>query len=73
MQPLLDPEIVDGVPEYEVEQIWDSGMFHRKLQFLVAWKGYRYEEHSWVDEKDVSVPDLIAEFYCENPGALRQI
>jgi hypothetical protein len=32
-------------------------MFRRKLQFLVAWKGYRYEEHSWVDKEDVSAPD----------------
>jgi hypothetical protein len=38
-------------------------MFRRKLQFLVMWKGYGYEEHSWVDEKDISAPDLIAEFY----------
>jgi hypothetical protein len=54
---------VDGIPEYEVERIQNSRMFRRKLQFIVAWKGYRYEEHSWVDEKDVSAPDLIAEFY----------
>jgi hypothetical protein len=57
--PLPDPEVIDGIPEYEVEQIQDSQIFRRKLQFLVAWKGYRYEEHSWVDKKDLSAPDLV--------------
>jgi hypothetical protein len=38
----------EGNEEYEVEAILDSCMFQRKLQYLVYWKGYRYEEHSWV-------------------------
>jgi hypothetical protein len=38
--PLPDPMLVDGEEEYEVEEIMNSHFFSRKLQFLVAWKGY---------------------------------
>ena len=69
VQPLPDPELVDGVLEYEVKEIKDSQLYRNTLQYIVAWKGYRYEEHSWVNKKDVSAPDLVTEFYCKNPGA----
>jgi hypothetical protein len=53
---LPHPEIVDGEPEYELEAVLDSQIHQRKLQYLVAWKGYGYEEHSWVDEDDIHAP-----------------
>jgi hypothetical protein len=34
------PEIVDGVPEYEVEEILVSRIRWRKLWYFVDWKGY---------------------------------
>jgi hypothetical protein len=40
---------------------------------LVQWRGYGYEEHSWVNENDVHAPEAIAEFYRLNPGAPRHI
>lgn len=68
-----DPELIDGVLEYEVEEIKDSQLSRNTLQYLVVWKGYGYEEHSWVNEKDVSAPDLVTELYRKNPGALQRI
>jgi hypothetical protein len=38
--PPPDPVLVDGEEEYEVKEIMNSRFFSRKLQFLVAWKGY---------------------------------
>jgi hypothetical protein len=38
--PPPDPVLVDGKEEYEVKEIMNSWFFSRKLQFLVAWKGY---------------------------------
>jgi len=67
------PEIIDGEPEYEVEKILDSRIYYRKLQFLVAWKGYGREENSWVKAEDIHAPDLIKEFYWTHPDAPRQI
>ena len=34
------PIIRDGIPEYEVERILDSQVFHGRLEYLVCWKGY---------------------------------
>ncbi|XP_033018559.1 uncharacterized protein LOC117054152 [Lacerta agilis] len=43
------PVTVDGEVEYEVEQILDSRWRRRKLQYLIAWKGYGPEANSWED------------------------
>ena len=59
----------EGNEEYEVEAILDSCMFRRKLQYLVCWKGYKYEEHLWVNKADVEAPEAIVEFYHINPDA----
>ena len=72
-EPPPDPKLIDGALEYELEAIKDSRILCNKLQYLVAWKGYRYEEHSWVDKREVLAPDLVAEFYQKNPGALWRI
>src|SRR5215471_1786147 len=61
--PPPEPEIINGEPEYEVEQILDSRIFRQRLQFLVTWKGYGYEENSWVDERDVNAPPLRPLFW----------
>ena len=44
-----DPELVDEVPEYEVEEILDSRVRGRRkeVQFLLKWKGYPLDEASW--------------------------
>ena len=71
--PPPEPEIIDGELEYEVEAVLDSRLRRRKLQFLVSWKGYGYEEHSWVNVEDIHAPQLVSDFYCNHPGAPRKI
>jgi hypothetical protein len=45
-----------------------------RLQFLIKWKGYGYEENSWEREDEVNAQDLlIADFYRSHPGAPRRI
>ena len=39
--------VCDGVKEYEVEKILHSQIFHRKVEYLVCWKGYGIEEDEW--------------------------
>jgi len=41
------PELVDGEEEYIVEDILNSRMFQRKLQYLVKWEGYGIEGNTW--------------------------
>jgi hypothetical protein len=68
-KPPLDLQIIDGDPKYEVEAILDSRHFHNRLQFLVSWKGYGYEENTWTNEGDIHTHNLVREFYQRNPGA----
>ena len=69
------PEIVEGEPEWEVEKIINSRLHgrHKKLQFLVQWKGFPPSEDSWVPEPDLSAPDLIEDFYATHPCASREL
>ena len=69
------PDIIDGEPEWEVEKIINSHLHgqHKKLQFLVQWKGFPPSEDSWVPESDLSALDLVEEFYATHPHATRQL
>ena len=58
------PIIQDGVPEYEVERILDSQVFHGRLEYLVYWKGYGAADDQWAPARDVSgARRLVAEFH----------
>jgi len=52
-----------------VESILDSRLKAGRLEFLVNWKGYGYEENSWVSKHNVSAPWPISRFYCDHLGA----
>jgi Chromo (CHRromatin Organisation MOdifier) domain len=72
-RPPPPPTVVEGEPQYEVESILDSRMHRGKLQYLVRWKGYGYEENSWVDESDVNAPRLVREFHRRHTSAPQRI
>ena len=55
--------VVDGELECDVEEVLDSRLFRGRLEFLVKWKGYGYEENSWVREGDIHVQRLVNDFY----------
>jgi hypothetical protein len=61
------PEIVGGEERYEVEEIIDSRMRGRKLQYLVRRKGYGLEENLWLLENDLKAPELITDFHGAHP------
>jgi Chromo (CHRromatin Organisation MOdifier) domain len=74
LPPPPPPELVDGEVEYVVEQILNSRMFRRRLQYLVRWEGYGREFDSWEYSENVSnAPEKITEFHTENPAAPRRI
>jgi hypothetical protein len=64
------PDLVDGVEEYEVEKVLDSRRYGRgrKLQYLIAWKGYPDSDNQWVNWDDAEgAEDAIREFKRANP------
>ena len=69
------PDLVDNEEEYEVEKILDSRQFgrHKRLQYLVKWKGYPDSDNMWVDKDDVFAGDKVQEFKNSNPDARTHI
>ena len=72
-KPPWPPDIVGGEERYEVEEVIDSRIYRKKLQYLVRWRGYGHEENSWLMEGDIDAPELIAKFYRTYPNAPRCI
>jgi len=69
----LPPIVVDGEPEWEVEEVLDSRWHRRRFQFLIKWKGFSREHNSWEVASNVKAPDLVAEYYRKHPAAPRHI
>jgi len=67
------PIIIDGEPEWEVEEILDSRWHRKRFQYLVKWKGYGRKHNSWESTPKVFAPELTAEFHCKHPGAPKHI
>jgi hypothetical protein len=67
---IMTPDLVDGVEEYEVEKVLDSRRYGRgrKLQYLIAWKGYPDSDNQWVNWDDAEgAEDAIWEFKRSGP------
>ena len=69
------PDLVDNEEEYKVEKILDSWQFgqHKRLQYLVKWKGYPDSDNMWVDKDDVFTDDKVWEFKNSHPDARTHI
>ena len=64
------PDIVDGEEEYEVEEILDSRIYRKKLQYLVKWKGYGYGENTWEPAaKFDHASEVVDDFHEKYPTA----
>lgn len=72
--PSPPPDVIEGEPEWEVEQILDSKFAYNRLHFLVKWKGWPDSENSWEPEQNLeNSPESIQEFYKSHPGAPRRL
>jgi len=73
LQALPPPIIVDGEPEWEVEEILDSRWHWRRFQFLIKWKDFSREHNSWEVASDIKTLDLVTEYYQKHPATPRYI
>ena len=67
------PIIIKGEPEYELEEILDSGIHHRRLQYRAKWTCYSPEHHkAWYPasnfENEVKAKHRFHERYPEKPS-----
>ena len=67
------PDLIDGQPEWEVDQILGARRHWNQLQYLVRWKGFSKAHDSWEPLTHIKADDLIAEFYRKQPLAARNI
>ena len=67
------PELIDGQPEWEVEQILRVRRYRRQVQYLVRWKGFLEAHDSWEPAFNVHADELVKEFYKRHPKAIRNI
>ena len=62
------PEIVDGMPEYEVEAVLDSKIQRGKLRYLVDWKGYGPEERTWEPAEHLThTEEVVRTYHQQHP------
>ena len=73
LQALLPSIVINGEPEWEVEEILDSCWHQRRFQFLIKWKGFSREHNSWEAASNVKALDLVTEYYCKHPATPRHI
>ena len=59
------PDVIDGEPKWEVEEITGVRMFGRRQekQYWVRWKGYTTAHDSWEPTMSVHAPKLVEEFH----------
>ena len=65
------PELIDGQPEWEVEQILRVRRYRRQVQYLIRWKAFSEAHDSWELVSNVHADDLVKEFYKKHPKAIR--
>ena len=55
---------------YKVEKVLDSKLIHRKLHYLVHWKGYPIEKQTWEPIANLNTAkELVKDFHKEHPSA----
>ena len=64
--PKPPPDLIDGQPEWEVEQILGIRRWHNQLQYLIRWKGFSEAHDSWEPLTHINANPLIEDFYRKN-------
>jgi hypothetical protein len=66
LPPLPEPIIVEGKPEYEVQDVLDSCIFRRQLQYLIKWHGW--DILTWEQATKVNKLKAIDDFHVQHPN-----
>lgn len=53
--------------QYEIDEILDFKIYRGKIKYLVQWKGYPYEEASWVPKDNINATRFHKK-YPHKPG-----
>jgi len=64
------PDLIEGEPEWEVEQVMNTRRYRNQTQFLIKWRGYFDAHNSWEPEKNLNTTELVEEYYKRNPRSV---
>jgi transposase InsO family protein len=67
------PDLINGQPEWEVEQILGARRRHNQLQYLVRWKGFSKAHDSWEPLSHINAEQLIEDFHQQNPSTINAV
>ena len=67
------PDLIDGQPEWEVEQILRSRRYRNQLQYQVRWKGFSEAHDSWEPATHIYADKLLQDFYKKHPTAAQNL
>ncbi|TKX19704.1 hypothetical protein C1H76_8150 [Elsinoe australis] len=57
------PLEIEGVEEYEAEEVVDKGLIDGKIHYRVRWKGYPDEESTWEPSENLrNARELVRQF-----------
>jgi hypothetical protein len=60
---VIQPDLIDGVEEWEVESILNKRVRRNKVEYLVHWKEFPVSDDEWVREDQLeNSPQLIQDF-----------
>jgi len=65
------PDLIEGQPEWEIQEILDSRKHRNQLQYLVQWKGFSEAHDSWELAKNIHADQLIAKFHQKKTSTIR--
>ena len=65
------PDLVNGQPEWEVDQILGARKRRNQLQYLVRWKGFSEAHDSWEPLTHINADERIKAYYQQHPRAIR--
>jgi hypothetical protein len=69
VQPPPPPVEIEDDVEWEVGEVLDSRIRHRKLEYLVHWLGYGPHERTWEPPEHLAnAADAVSEFHLRHPN-----
>jgi hypothetical protein len=65
--PPLEPVIIEGEPEYIIEDIMKDQTYQKRKEYLIQWKGWPIEEVTWEPEELVKDTATLEKYLQKRP------
>ena len=66
--PPPDPLIMDDAEHFELDEILDSRIRYRRIEYLVKWKGYNDSHNQWIPWYNLDAGQAVRKFHEQFPN-----